>query len=355
MSNGRQSLQQSLEDTKADYRRLGTSGLRVSVPILGAMSIGDQRSMPWTINEDDALPLLKAAYDKGLNTWDTANVYSNGSSESIIGKALQKYQIPREKVVILTKCFWGVSESLDELHWLNREPFEKLKDYQNQYGLSRAAILNQVEASLKRLNTSYIDLLQIHRFDSTTPIEETMKTLHDLVQSGKVRYIGASSMYATQFARMQFVAERNGWTKFVSMQNQHNLLYREEEREMIRFCDETGVGVIPWAPLSRGNLARPVANKGETLRSKLEDESLTEEDIAIIGRVEDLANKRGWSMAQVALTWSLSRVASPIIGFSKIERINEALDVRGKELSKDEITYLEELYKPKTYLAQETL
>lgn len=248
-----------------------------------------------------------------------------------------------------------LTSSAGELHWLNREPFEKSKDYQNQYGLSRAAIFNQVEASLRRLNTSYIDLLQIHRFDSTTPIEETMKALHDLVQSGKVRYIGASSMYATQFARMQFVAESNGWTKFVSMQNQHNLLYREEEREMIRFCDETGVGVIPWAPLSRGNLARPLAHKGATMRSKLEDESLTEEDIAIIQRVEDLAKRKGWSMAQVALAWSLSRIVSPIIGFSRIERINEAVDVRGKVLSKDEIDYLEELYKPKTYFVPETL
>lgn len=248
-----------------------------------------------------------------------------------------------------------LTKSADELHWLDREPFEKSKDYQNQYGLSRAAIFNQVEGSLKRLKTSYIDLLQIHRFDTTTPIEETMKALHDLVQSGKVRYIGASSMYATQFARMQFVAERNGWTKFVSMQNQHNLLYREEEREMIRFCDETGVGVIPWAPLSRGNLARPLAQKGATLRSKLENESLTEEDTAIIRRVEELAKKKGWSMAHVALVWSLSRVVSPIIGFSKIERINEALDVRGKALSKDEIAYLEELYKPKTYFVPETL
>lgn len=182
-----------------------------------------------------------------------------------------------------------------------------------------------------------------------------MRALHDLVQSGKVRYIGASSMYATQFARMQFVAERNGWTKFVSMQNQHNLLYREEEREMIRFCNDTGVGVIPWAPLSQGNLARPLTHKGTTLRSKLAEASLTKEDIAIIKRVEDLANKRDWSMAQVALVWSLNRVVSPIIGFSKIERINEALDVRGKELSNDEIMYLEELYKPKAYLAQETL
>ncbi|CAG9990726.1 unnamed protein product [Clonostachys byssicola] len=348
-------LQQSLSDTKAEYRRLGNSGLRVSIPIFGAMSIGDQKSMPWTIAEEDALPLFKAAYDRGLNTWDTANAYSNGSSEIIIGKALEKYQIPREKVVILTKCFWGVSKALDELHWLNRESFERSKDYQNQYGLSRTAIFNQVEASLERLNTPYIDLLQIHRFDTTTPMEETMKALHDLVQSGKVRYIGASSMYATQFARLQAVAERNGWTKFISMQNQHNLLYREEEREMLRFCDDTGVGVIPWAPLSRGNLARPLTHKGSTLRSQLSGESLTGADVEIIKRVEEIANKRGWPMSQVALLWSLRRVVSPIIGFSKVERIDQALGVRGKQLDDDEISYLEEPYQPKHYIAAESL
>lgn len=182
-----------------------------------------------------------------------------------------------------------------------------------------------------------------------------MKALHDLVEQGKVRYIGASSMYATQFARMQFVAERYGWTKFISMQNQYNMLYREEEREMIRFCNETGVGVIPWAPLARGNLARPLKAKGLTDRSRMEDEALTDADIAIIKRVEAIAAKQGCPMAHVSLAWILKRVVSPIIGFSKIERIDEALGAISKALSEEEERCLDELYKPKAYLVQETL
>jgi aryl-alcohol dehydrogenase-like predicted oxidoreductase len=209
-----------------------------------------------------SLPLLKAAYDRGLNTWDTANVYSNGVSEEIIGKAIKKYNIPRHKLVILTKCFGAVGEEPSVRGIFYPKEIRASKDYVNQagrrfnisvhfnvtdfkIGLSRQAIFNAVEASLKRLDTTYIDLLQIHRFDANTPLEETMEALHDLVKSGKVRYIGASSMWATQFAQLQFVAEKNGWTKFISMQNHYNLLYREEEREMNRFCDATGVGLIP--------------------------------------------------------------------------------------------------------------
>ncbi|KAF5024379.1 hypothetical protein F66182_3566 [Fusarium sp. NRRL 66182] len=332
-------LKESLEASTCEYRRLGKSGLKISVPIFGCMSFGDKRVLPWVIGEDEALELLKAAYDRGLNTWDTANVYSNGVSEEIVGKALNKYNIPRHKVLILTKCRWAVGE----------EPASK--DYQNQYGLSRAAIFNQVEASLKRLDTDYIDLLQIHRYDEDTPLEETMKALHDLVQSGKVRYIGASSMWATQFARMQFVAEKNGWTQFVSMQNHYNLLYREEEREMIRYCNDTGVGVIPWAPLCRGHLARPPAQFGATDRSKGEKEAfgeLSEVDQNIIGRVVEVADKHGWPMAHVALAWISQRVASPIIGFSSVERIEQAVSARGKELTAEEVKYLEELYQAKS-------
>jgi aryl-alcohol dehydrogenase-like predicted oxidoreductase len=214
---------------KATYRRLGNSGLRVSNPILGAMSIGDSRWMPWVINEDEALPLLKAAYDRGINTWDTANVYSNGVSEEIIAKAIEKYSIPRHKLIILTKCCGTVREGNDP-ETLALKDIEKTVDYVNQRGLSRQGIFNAVDASLKRLNTDYIDLLQIHRYDVTVPVEETMKALHDLVESGKVRYIGASSMWAVQFAAMQWCAEKHGWTKFVSMQGWYNLLYREEER-----------------------------------------------------------------------------------------------------------------------------
>jgi aryl-alcohol dehydrogenase-like predicted oxidoreductase len=238
-------LKESVESSKAQYVQLGKSGLRVSVPILGAMSIGTPEWAPWVLDEEKSLPLLKAAWDKGLNTWDTANVYSNGASEEIIGKAIKKYNIPRHKLVILSKCNGAVAEEPGLRTVFFGSEIQKSKDYVNQYGLSRQAIFNAVEASLKRLDTTYIDLLQIHRFDKQVPIEETMEALHDLVKSGKVRYIGASSMWATEFASMQFCAEKNGWTKFISMQNQYSLLYREEEREMNRFCDATGVGLIP--------------------------------------------------------------------------------------------------------------
>jgi aryl-alcohol dehydrogenase-like predicted oxidoreductase len=217
------SVKESFENSKCEYRRLGKSGLKVSVPIFGCMSFGDVRTM-----------LLKAAYDRGLNTWDTANVYSNGMSEIIVGKALKKYSIPRHKVTIMTKCWGAVGETPDVRAIMYLPQIRASKDYVNHIGLSRAAIFNSVEASLKRLDTPYIDLLQIHRFDPETPVEETMKALHDLVQSGKVRYVGASSMWTYQFAMLQFAAEKNGWTKFISMQNQYNLLYREEERVRLR-------------------------------------------------------------------------------------------------------------------------
>ncbi|AEO59186.1 Aldo/keto reductase-like protein [Thermothelomyces thermophilus ATCC 42464] len=346
-------LKESLENSKVEYRRLGNSGLRVSVPIFGCMSFGDPRTLDWAIGEEEALPLLKAAYDRGLNTWDTANVYSNGASEIIVGKALKRYNIPREKVVIMTKCCFAVGEEPELRAFFVQKELAESKDYVNQFGLSRAAIFNQVEASLKRLDTPYIDLLQIHRFDPNTPIEETMKALHDLVQSGKVRYIGASSMWATQFARMQFCAERNGWTKFISMQNQYNLLYREEEREMNRFCNDTGVGLIPWAPLCRGHLARRPEQYGTTPRSKGEKENVpgahgtVEPDLTIIKRVIEVADKHGWPMSHVALAWINKRVTSPIIGFSKLERLEEAIAARGKVLTEEEEKYLEELYQPK--------
>lgn len=293
-----------------------------------------------------ALPLLKAAYDRGLNTWDTANVYSNGVSEEIIGKAIKKYSIPRSKLVILTKLNGAVMESLsDRGALLDSKLLKANKDYVNNYGLSRSAIFKALDESLRRLDTPYVDLLQIHRFDASVPIEETMEALHDLVKSGKVRYIGASSMWATQFAQMQFVAEKKGWTKFVSMQNHYNLLYREEEREMIRFCNETGVGIIPWAPLAGGALARKAEEHGKTERSK--GNELGEVDRKIVERVGEVAGKRGWTPSEVALAWIGKRVTSPIVGFSSVGRIDEALGVRGKVLTEEEETYLEELYQPK--------
>ncbi|KAM0228688.1 hypothetical protein ACHAPO_010549 [Fusarium lateritium] len=344
-------LQQSLDNTKVTYRQLGKSGLRVSVPILGCMGFGDPQAIPWALTEDKTLPLLKAAYDRGLNTWDTANSYSNGASEAIIGKAIQHYGIPREKLVILTKCNFAVGETPAEQQFAFYAEFDKSKDYQNQFGLSRSAIFNQVDASLKRLGTEYIDVLQIHRYDNSVPIEETLKALHDLVQLGKVRYIGASSMWAVQFANLQFCAEKNNWTKFISMQNQYNLLYREEEREMIRFCNETGVGLIPWAPLCRGYLARSPSSS--TPRASAESDltsgghGTTEVDTKIIARVAEIAENRGWPMAHVALAWINQRVASPIIGCSSLKRIDEAVGSNGKVLTSEEEQYLEELYEPR--------
>jgi len=337
------SLKKSFEGTKVEYVNLGKSGLRVSVPILGAMSFGHKDWASWVIEEEKAYPLLKAAWDAGLNTWDTANVYSNGVSEEIIGKAIKKFDIPRHKLIILTKCFGAVGEDPSVRHIFFPKEVRASKDYVNQSGLSRQAIFNAVNASLRRLGTDYIDLLQIHRFDPNTPIEETMEALHDLVKSGKVRYIGASSMWATQFAQMQFVAETHGWTKFVSMQNHYNLLYREEEREMNRFCNSTGVGLIPWAPLAGGKLARPAEAHGSTERSKTAPD-LTEADKKIIGRVEELAKKKGWTLSQVALAWENKRVSSPIIGFSSVERLDEAISAKGKTLTEEEEKYLEEPY-----------
>jgi len=269
-------------------------------------------------------------------------------SETLIGKAIKKYALPRDKLVILTKLYGTVGEQVPLRTAFEKDSLQRHKDYVNHGGLSRAAIFTAVEASLARLDTPYIDLLQIHRFDDTVPAEETMEALHDLVRSGKVRYIGASSMWATQFARLQFVAERRGWTRFVSMQNHYNLLYREEEREMNRFCRETGVGLIPWAPLAGGKLARRVERQGTTERSK--GGEFGEVDRRIVERVQELADRKGWTVSQVALAWIGRRVSSPIVGFSSVERIDEALGARGKTLTEEEEKYLEELYEPKNII-----
>ncbi|KAH7412808.1 NADP-dependent oxidoreductase domain-containing protein [Cadophora sp. MPI-SDFR-AT-0126] len=339
-------LQKSIDSTKVEYVQLGRSGLRVSSPILGGMSFGSKKWMPWNLEEEDSLKILKAAYDRGVNTWDTADMYSNGLSEEIIGKAIKKFEIPREKLVLMTKCYVYVAEQVDTYGAVLGETMAKTKDYVNRGGLSRGAIFKAVEASLKRLGTDYIDVYQIHRYDPTTPPEETMKALHDLVESGKVRYIGASSMWATQFANMQFIAEKNGWTKFVSMQNYYNLLYREEEREMIRFCNDTGVGLIPYSPIAGGKLARP-AGYDKSARSQM-GPPLTDADLEIIKRVEEIAGKKGWKMSQVALAWLRSKGAVPINGFNSEERLDEACDVKDKTLDADEVKFLEEPYLPKS-------
>jgi len=329
------------------------------------MSFGSENWAKWVLNEDQALPLLKAAWDAGIQTWDTADGYSNGISELLIGKAIAKYSIPREKLVILTKCF-GL---LDDDPYAGRMHPDKvkLKEYVNKQGLSRKHIFEAVEASLKRLGTDYIDLFQIHRYDYKTPREETMKALHDLVEMGKVHYIGASSMFAYQFLGLQHVAEINGWTKFISMQNYYNLVYREEEREMLPACKELGVGVIPWSPIARGLLARPVGQS--TLRTETDgfmrvlfSKEMQASEAEIINRVESIANKRGISMAQVSTAWLLSKdgilwpfannllieaVTAPIVGLNSVDRMRDMVAAINLELTGDEISYLEEPYVPR--------
>ncbi|EJT97558.1 Aldo/keto reductase [Dacryopinax primogenitus] len=333
---------------QVEYRRLGKSGLRVSVPILGAMSFGSLKQMDWVIEEEEALPLLKYAWDRGVTTWDTANVYSAGVSEKIIAKAIKKYNIPRSKLVILTKCFGLVPDTLD-IRANDNPDLKNTRDYVNQSGLSRGAIFNAVENSLARLETTYIDLLQIHRYDPNTPFEETMCALNDLVRSGKVRYIGASSMFAWQLAEYNHVAEKNGWTKFVSMQNHYSLMYREEEREVNKYCEYAGIGLIPWGPVAAGQLARPLSDQKDTARAVASAalRTLSAADEETIKRVEALANKKGWTMAQVALAWIDGKCTSPIVGFSSPQRLEEAI-IPDKTLSPEDYKYLEEPYEVKT-------
>ncbi|KAK0190143.1 NADP-dependent oxidoreductase domain-containing protein [Armillaria mellea] len=319
-----------MNHSRLPYRQLGSSGLRVSVPILGAMSFGSPKWLEWVLDEKHSLPILKAAWDKGINTIDTANVYSNGESERIIGVFMEKYQIPREEILIATKSTTIRGKLSDHL--------KKTRD----------SIFNAVEASLVRLKTNYIGLLQIHRYDDLMPPEETMKALHDLVQSGKVRYIGASSMPVWKFALLNEVARRNGWTTFVSMQCEYSLLYREEEREMFDYCKYHGIGIIPWAPVARGYLTRSVDESTKRSESGgFPRPKLTEVDKIIIDRVEEVAKRCGVSMAQVALALVSSKVVSPIVGISSIKRLEENIVGVGNTLSEEDMQYLEEAYIPK--------
>ncbi|KAL9002639.1 MAG: hypothetical protein Q9188_004439 [Gyalolechia gomerana] len=330
-----------------EYTRLGKSGLKISKIILGAMSYGSPDWAQWVLPEEQSLPILEHAYKVGLNTWDTADVYSHGRSEEIVGKALKKYKIPRNKVVILSKCYFGVVPgSQPPIAAVNTNDGEMV----NQVGLSRKHILDAVDASVERLGT-YMDVLQIHRLDRETPREEIMKALNDVVESGKVRYIGASSMAAWEFQTLQNIADKHGWHKFISMQNYHNLLYREEEREMIPYCADTGVGCIPWSPIARGVLARPWGDRS-TLREST-DKFLhnlirareTEVDKAIVDRLEEIAKKKGAKMAQVATAWVLRRnMVNPIIGLGSKERIDEAVAALQVKLTDEEAKYLEEPY-----------
>lgn len=322
-----------VHDDSMKYVKLGNSGLDVSELALGCMTYGEpgRGTHPWSLPEVQSRPLLRQAVEAGINFFDTANVYSLGSSEEIVGRALKDFT-DRDQVVIATKVF------------------NKMHDGPNGRGLSRKAIFAQAEASLQRLGTDFIDLYQIHRWDRRAPIEETMEALHDLVKSGKVRYIGASSMYAWQFAKAQHVAVVNGWTPFISMQDHYNLLAREEEREMHPLCLDQGIGVIPWSPLARGRLTRPW--DASTNRSETDEFGKTlykDEDAGIVSAVGKVAADRGVSMAQVALAWVRSRpaVTLPIIGASKPAQLQEAVDALDIELTADETATLEAPYTPR--------
>ncbi|KAJ5091208.1 hypothetical protein NUU61_006078 [Penicillium alfredii] len=330
-----------------EYQRLGNSGLKVSRIILGCMTYGNPswEGSPWVLDEEQSLPILKKAYDMGINTFDTANTYSNGISESIIGTALTRYNIPRSRVVIMTKLYYPVLEDTPDLR---PSPAVNEGLLVNQMGLSRKHIFDAVEGSLRRLKTDYIDVLQLHRLDANTPPEETMRALHDLVQMGKVRYLGASSMHCWEFARLQYTAKRNGWTTFVSMQGLYNLLYREEEREMNPFCQAEAVGLVPWSPLARGLLARPWQEKSARADQdqKTKKWFVGDQNEVIVNRVEELARDKGCGMGAVAMAWLLRKGACPIVGLNSIQRIEAAVEAFEVELTDGEMTWLEEPYRP---------
>jgi aryl-alcohol dehydrogenase-like predicted oxidoreductase len=314
------------------YVKLGNSGLEVSKICLGCMSFGESGmgTHAWTLNEETSRQFMKKSLDAGINFFDTANVYSLGTSEEFVGRALRDYAL-RDEVVVATK-----------VHGTMRKG-------RNAAGLSRKAIMTEVDHSLRRLGMDYIDLYQIHRFDPTTPIEETMEALHDVVKAGKARYIGASSMWAWQFSKAQYVAEQHGWTKFISMQNHYNLLNREEEREMMPLCVDQGVGVIPWSPLARGRLTRNWDNA--TSRSETDEFGkglYKPEDQVIVERVAEVARELGAPRAQVALAWVLSKsfVTSPIVGATKDAHIDDAIAACELQLSAEHIARLEEPYTP---------
>jgi aryl-alcohol dehydrogenase-like predicted oxidoreductase len=315
--------------------RLGSSGLKVSRICLGAMTYGSSRWRDWVLDEAESRPFIQRALEGGINFFDTADMYSDGASEEVLGRALRDFA-SREDVVIATKVFYSSGTGA------------------NARGLSRKHVLAAIDASLRRLGVDHVDLYQIHRFDYETPIEETMEALHDVVRSGKARYLGASSMYAWQFAAMQHAAELHGWTRFSSMQPHYNLVYREEEREMIPLCRSQGVGIIPWSPLARGFLAgnRGRDKSGETTRSRSDEFAhkmyYGDSDFEVVARVASVAVKRGVSPAQIALAWLLGRpgVTAPIIGASKPHHLEDALAAAELTLTPEEIASLEEPYRP---------
>jgi aryl-alcohol dehydrogenase-like predicted oxidoreductase len=316
-----------------EYVNLGKSGLIVSRICLGCMSFGSQTSRKWVLNEAQSRPIIKKALESGINFFDTANVYSEGISEEITGRALAEFA-KREEVVIATKVY------------------SRMRKDVNGRGLSRKEIFTEVDMSLRRLRTDYIDLYQIHRWDYETPIEETLEALHDIIKAGKVRYIGASTMFAWQFCKSLYTADLFGWTRFISMQPYYNLLYREEEREMLPLCLAEGIGIIPWSPLARGRLARPWEERSTTERAKTDAygqalyESTEEADKKVVDCVTEISNERGVSQAQISLAWILSKpyVSAPIIGATKIEHIDDAVAAVSVKLSDEEIKKLEEQY-----------
>lgn len=318
-----------------EYVRFGNTGMTVSKLCLGCMTYGKPTDRwPWALDEDASRPFFKKALDLGFNFFDTADVYANGASEEVTGRALRDFTT-RDEIVLATKVFNPMGPS------------------PNDKGLSRKHIMSAIDASLKRLGTDYVDLYQIHRWDANTPIEETMEALHDVVKAGKARYIGASSMASWQFAKAQYTADLHGWTRFVSMQPQYNLVYREEEREMLPFCEDQKIAVIPWSPLARGLLTgKRTKERNETKRAETDafGKSLyTDEDFAIADRVTQLAEARGVPASQIALAWMLAKpvITAPIIGASKPGHLEDAVGALSVKLSDEEIRPLEELYKPR--------
>ncbi len=319
-----------------EYVNLGKTGLKVSRLCLGMMTYGSTKWRKWVLDEKQALPFVKCALESGINFFDTADVYSMGASEEVLGNTLKTCGAKREAVVIATKVCNPISDEV------------------NDRGLSRKHILDSIDRSLRHLKMDYVDLYQIHRWDYTTPIEETMEALNDVVRSGKARYIGASSMFAWQFAKAQHVAGQHGWSRFVSMQNHYNLVYREEEREMIPLCVDQGIGLIPWSPMARGFFAgnRKTGGGGETLRAQNDPFAdqlyFRDEDFTITGRVAEVAQERGVSGSQIALAWVLHKpaITAPIIGASKIEHLEQSIAALDIKLEAEEIKRLEELYRP---------
>jgi len=317
-----------------EYIRFGSTGLKVSRICLGCMSYGQPTERwPWTLDEEHSLPFIKRALETGINFFDTADVYANGTSEMILGRALRDFA-SREEVVIATKVYFEVGPG------------------PNDRGLSRKHILSSIDASLKRLGTDYVDLYQIHRWDYDTPIEETLEALNDVVRSGKARYIGASSMHAWQFAKALYTSDLHGWSRFVSMQPHYNLIYREEEREMLPLCQDQDIAVIPWSPLAKGRLARKPSNgQDETYRAQTDAigrRFYSDEDLTIARRVLDVAEARGLPMAQVAIAWLLAKpaVTAPIVGATKANHLEDAVAALAVQLTEEEIQHLEEAYQP---------